>query len=180
MYSVDLNALIDRASGQEAVPADAMSGGAPISIPFAEALAKADFREAHELVTDMSVDGILNWERFDIIPFGRFMTSMATLDRIETPVGQIDFRYGYVGLSIESIAQESLRKKTLREVLVGDKKEAIIAEYDQTLTDRHPRATEGRVKVSNESWARYLRFLYPARTETGIDKVLLFMLFDAV
>lgn len=178
MYSVDLNSLIELAAGKEAIPADAMSGRAPAQLPLDDALAKADFQEAHALVTDMSLDGVVSWERFDIVPFGRFMPSMATLDRQVSPMGAIDFVYAYVGQSIESIAQQSLRKLSLRQVLVGEKKETIIAEYDRTLIDAEPRATEGRLAVSDETWVRYLRFLYPVRTETGLDRVLLFMLFD--
>lgn len=179
MYSVDFTALVELASGREAVPSDAMSANPPRSIPFNDALELAKFQSIHELVTSMSTGGVVDWQKFDIAPFATMMPSIATLDYFKTDQGLDDYIYRYVGQNLETIAKRSLRAVSLRQVLVGKSRDAILREYGDTLAGRVPRASTGNVDVSDLVWVRYLRFLYPVRTKTGVDRLLLFMLFSA-
>lgn len=179
MYSVDFTALVELASGQEAVPSDAMSANPPRSLAFNNALELAEFQSVHELVSGMSTEGVVDWDQFDIGPFGALMPSIATLDHFKTDLGEDDYVYRYVGQNLETIAKRSLRHVSLRQVLVGKSRDAILTEYGDTLAGRVPRASTGNVDVSDMVWVRYLRFLYPVRTKTGIDRLLLFMLFAA-
>jgi hypothetical protein len=179
MYSVDFTALVELASGREAVPADAMSANPPRSLPFNNALDLAEFQSVHEIVTGMSDDGVVVWDKFDIAPFAALMPSIATLDQFKTDAGEDDYIYRFVGQNLETIAKRSLRKTSLREVLHGKNRDAILQEYGATLTGRVPRASTGNVDISDLVWVRYLRFLYPVRTKTGVDRLLLFMLFAA-
>ncbi len=179
MYTVSFEDLANHQAGPDGVPADAMSANAPRSVPFEEAVALADMEDADARLRTMSDGGILNWSRFDIQPFARLMPSIAYLDKVDREGGIIDFRYGFVGENINAIAKRNLRGICLRDVLVGEKAEAIIQEYATTLEERVPRASSGNVSISDLTWVRYLRFLYPTRTETGLDRVFLIMLFAA-
>lgn len=179
MYTVGFETLIRLAPGSEKLPLDAMSGNPPASVSYHDALRLADFQDVDRSLSAMSQDGVLDWDRFDISPFARLMPSMAVLDRLVRDDGLPDFRYGFVGENICAIAKRNLRGVCLRDVLVGESRDRILAEYEATVDGTVPRASTGNVTISDLHWVRYLRFLYPVRTETGIDRVLLFMLFAA-
>jgi len=156
---------------------DAMSRRPPTSIDLDEALDIAEMRPQHDTLMGIADDGIVDWSRFDITDFGVMMPSIAILDRTVDGDGNPDFQYGYVGESINEIAQKPLRGLCLSEVLVGEAKQKIIAEYDATLNGAKPRASFGRVTISDMDWVHYMRFLYPVRRNGAVDRVLLFMLY---
>ncbi|NMM44622.1 hypothetical protein HH303_09025 [Rhodospirillaceae bacterium KN72] len=178
MFSADLNFIVARDSDPTKIPADAMSRKMPVSLDFQEAMTLGGFTKAHETVMAMADDGVVDWSRFDITSFAYWMPAIATLDRIETEAGEPDFVYRFVGESINTIAKRSLRGISLRQVLVGPAMNWILTEYETTLKEGHPRASTGQVTISDMNWVRYLRFLYPVRTATGVDRILLFMLYD--
>lgn len=159
------------------VAANAVSGQAPSSVDLQEALEMADMKEQHDKLMRIAEDGVVDWGRFDIIEFASLMPSIAILDRVETAQGEPDFQYGYVGESINEIAQKPLKGLTLGEVLVGEAKDTIIAEYQAALGSAGPRASVGRVVISDLDWVHYMRFLYPVRRNGEVDRILLIMLY---
>jgi len=154
-----------------------MSSNRPRNIPFDDAVDLADIGQADATLREVSTDGVLDWDRFDIVPFAALLPSIAVLDREEREDGLIDFRCRFVGENINAIAQQSLRGLLVRDFLIGNQAEEIVEEYAATLRDAVPRASTGNVSTSDMTRVRYLRFLYPVRTKTGIDRVLLIMLF---
>ena len=158
---------------------DAMSRRPPTSIDLEEALETADMHDQHRKLMEISEDGIVDWSKFDIVDFAAMMPSIAVLDSIRDDAGRQDFRYGYVGESINEIAQRPLRGLRLGEVLVGDAREKIIEEYAATLKTGKARASVGRVTISDDmDWVHYMRFLYPVHRDGVIDRILLFMLYS--
>lgn len=160
-----------------AVAGDAMSRHPPQGIDLGEALTAADMHEQHQKLTEISTNGVVDWEKFDITDFGVMMPSIAILDSVSDENGEMDFRYGYVGESINEIAQRPLRGLCLGEVLVGDAKATIIEEYTATLKSAEPRASFGQVTISDMDWVHYMRFLYPVRKDGEVNRILLIMLF---
>lgn len=157
---------------------DAMSRRPPTSIDLEEALKLAEMQDQHRKLTEISDDGIIDWTKFDITDFGPVMPSMAILDNIPDDAGNPDFQYGYVGESINEIAQRPLKGLRLSEVLVGAAKDEIIEEYAATLNGGKPRASVGRVTISDDmDWVQYLRLLYPVRRDGQVNRILLFMLY---
>lgn len=174
---LNFQSLSSFSRGRELVD-DAMSRRPPQPIEFSEALEIADMQDQHRKLSAISDGGIVDWRQFDITDFGAMMPSIAFLDRVMDENGNQDFQYGYVGESINEIAQRPLRGVRLGEVLVGEAKAKIIAEYAATLDGGQPRASVGRVTISDDmDWVHYMRFLYPVRRDGEVDRVLLFMLY---
>ena len=158
---------------------DAMSRRPPTSVALEEALEAAEMHDQHSKLMEISEDGIVDWAKFDIVDFAAMMPSIAVLDSVRDDAGKRDFRYGYVGESINEIAQRPLRGMRLGDVLVGEAKEKIIEEYAATLKTGKARATVGRVTISDDmDWVHYMRFLYPVRRDGNVDRVLLVMLYS--
>lgn len=157
---------------------DAMSRRPPESIDFEKALEIATMGNHHRKLMESADQGVIDWNKFDIIDFGPIMPSIALLDCVTDENGNPDFQYGYVGESINEIAQRPLRGLRLGEVLVGKAKETIIAEYTATLNSGQPRASVGQVTISELDWVHYLRFLYPVRREGEVNRILLIMLYS--
>ncbi|RVU36834.1 hypothetical protein EOI86_16865 [Hwanghaeella grinnelliae] len=157
---------------------DAMSRRPPRTIDLDEALDVAGMRDHHRKLMESAVDGVIEWDRFDIIDFGPIMPSIALLDSVTDEDGNQDFKYGYVGESINEIAQRPLRGLKLGDVLVGEAKEKIISEYAAALNGGHPRVSVGRVTISDLDWVQYMRFLYPVRRDGEVNRILLIMLFS--
>jgi len=157
---------------------DAMSRRPPKSIDLEKALEIAEMQDPHRKLMEISDGGIVDWAKFDITDFGAMMPSIAILDSVTDDAGNQDFQYGYVGESINEIAQRPLRGLRLGEVLVGTAKEKIIEEYAAALNGGKPRASVGRVTISDDKdWVSYMRFLYPVRRDGEVNRVLLFMLY---
>lgn len=157
---------------------DAISRRPPQSIDLEKALEIAEMRDPHRKLLEISDGGIVDWAKFDITDFGAMMPSIAILDSIRDDAGNQDFQYGYVGDSINEIAQRPLRGLRLGEVLVGTEKEKIIEEYTAALNGGKPRASVGRVTISDDKdWVPYMRFLYPVRRNGEVNRVLLIMLY---
>lgn len=173
---LNFQSLSSFAKGRTVVD-DAMSRRPPRSINLEEALDIADMRGPHEKLMAISTDGIVDWEKFDITDFAVMMPSIAILDSVLDENGGQDFQYGYVGESINEIAQRPLKGVRLGEVLVGDAKDRIIDEYAVTLKGGVPRASAGRVTISDMDWVQYMRFLYPVRRNGQVNRVLLIMLY---
>jgi hypothetical protein len=169
---------IARLLERNAAPADAVSRGETYAVPFADAMHAAGLEQTAEMLSAISTDGVIDWRRFDVTDFGRLMPSFATLDRIEGADGVPDFRYRFVGETIEQVARRKLRGALLSEVLVGEARRSILTEYAACLKDRRPRASAGRVVISDMTWLRYLRILYPAATDGATpNRLLLILLF---
>ncbi|MBP5855495.1 hypothetical protein KAJ83_00615 [Marivibrio halodurans] len=158
------------------IPSDWLSGQATHALAIEPAVQAAGFARTHDRLMAAMRDGAIDWRRFDIAEFVDIMPSLAYLDRVETDAGA-DFRYRFVGEGINAVARRPLRGLLLSEVLTGTAARQIIAEYERVITDRAPRASAGRVVVSDMSWISYLRLLYPVRTGERIDRLLLVMLF---
>ncbi|WP_425403086.1 hypothetical protein [Hwanghaeella sp.] len=157
---------------------DAISRWPPQPIDFSEALDVADMKAEHRKLAAISEGGVVCWEKFDIVDFGAMMPSIALLDCVSGENGERDFQYGYVGESINEIAQRPLRGIRLGDVLVGEAKQQIIEEYTAAIDGREPRASIGQVTISDDlDWVHYMRFLYPVRRDGEVNRVLLFMLF---
>ena len=62
-------------------------------------------------------------------------------------------------------------------MLTEPSRKDILAEYEQTLREGRPSASTGMVDISDLTWLRYLRFLYPVRRGAATDRLLCFMLF---
>ncbi len=178
MYTVDFSALAallddgDAASDMETM----VRNHRPVT--FAEAIGLARFHQPHEALTAISTGGVIDWDLFDISDFARFMPSMGTLDLTPVPSGDPDFTYRFVGESINAMARRNLRGVRLRDILASRTRDTIITEYVRTLQSGTPRASAGIVDISDLTWMRYLRFLYPVRTRSGQNRILLFMLFS--
>jgi hypothetical protein len=157
---------------------DAVSRRPPRSIELEEALEIADMRDQHCKLMETAVDGVVDWDKFDIVEFGPMMPSIALLDSVIDENGNQDFQYGYVGESINEIAQRPLRGLKLGDVLVGEAKEKIITEYIAALDSGHPRVSVGQVTISDMDWVHYMRFLYPVRRDGEVNRILLIMLFS--
>ena len=178
MFSPNLNFIVERDSDAARRPTESMSGRLSSSLPFGEAIRLGAFDTAHAAVQSVSTDGVVDWDQFDITPFGRWMPALATLDRVDTEDGEVDFIYRFVGESINTVAKRSLRGASLRQILNGPVMDWILQEYNTTLVDRAFRASTGTVTISDMTWMRYLRFLYPVKTGSGVNRILLFMLYD--
>ena len=135
-------------------------------------------RGQHEKLMSIATDSIIDWEKFDITEFAAMMPSIALLDSVLDENGNQDFQYGYVGESINEIAQRPLKGLRLGEVLIGEAKDKIIDEYAATLQGGVPRASAGRVTISELDWIQYMRFLYPVRRNGKVNRVMLFMLYS--
>lgn len=146
-------------------------------IGFADALDLGGFHPVHAQLEAVSEDGVIDWARFDITAFGKYMPSMATFDAIEGDGGALDFRYGFCGDNINRVAKRPLRGRKLSEVLTGASRDDILAEYAAVLREEAPSASSGTVDISDMTWVRYLRFLYPARRNGEVSRLLAFMLF---
>lgn len=157
---------------------DAMSRHAPKTINLEEALEVADMKDQHKKLMELAVDGVVDWDKFDIVEFGPMMPSIALLDSVTDENGNQDFQYGYVGESINEIAQRPLRGLKLGDVLVGEAKDKIIAEYATALNGNEPRVSVGQVTISDLDWVHYMRFLYPVRRNGDVNRILLIMLFS--
>ena len=157
---------------------DAMSRRPPRTIDLEEALEAADMKEQHKKLMELAVDGVVDWDKFDIVEFGPMMPSIALLDSVTDENGNQDFQYGYVGESINEIAQRPLRGLKLGDVLVGEAKDKIIAEYAAALNGNEPRVSVGQVTISDLDWVHYMRFLYPVRRNGEVNRILLIMLFS--
>ena len=158
---------------------DAMSRRPPRSIDLEEALTFADMWDQHRKLEAISDDGVVDWSRFDIVDFSTMMPSIALLDSVTDEDGNRDFQYGYVGESINEIAQRPLRGLRLGSVLVGEARDTIIAEYVAALEGGKPRASVGRVTITDDmDWVHYLRILYPVRRDGAVNRILLFMLYS--
>lgn len=169
---------IARLIAADGAPADAVSRGETRAVPFAEAVQAAGLQETTAALAEISTEGVIDWRRFDVTRFGSLMPSLATLDRIESEDGGVDFRYRFCGETIEEVAQRKLRGARLSDILVGSARTSILAEYDACLRGRTPRASAGQVVISEMTWLRYLRVLHPAATDgTTPDRLLLIMLF---
>lgn len=178
MYSVDFESIVAQSVGN-ALPGDAMSANSFGSLDIEDAVREAGIGTYHDkLVALAGPRGAIDWSRFDIVELAPLMPSIATLDYSITR-DDPDFTYRFVGESINAIAKRNLRGLGLRDVLVGKNRDSIIAEYGAALKGGRPRASAGKVVISELTWVRYLRFLYPVRTDTGVDRVLLIMLFDS-
>lgn len=173
---LNFQSLTSFAKGRSLVD-DAVSRRPPKAIDMEEALEIAEMRDQHRKLMQISTDGIVDWYKFDITDFAGLMPSIAVLDSVTDEDGNQDFRYGYVGESINEVAQRPLRGLRLGDVLVGDAKEKIIEEYAAALDGGVPRASVGRVTISDMDWIHYLRILYPVRRDGAVDRILLFMLF---
>jgi hypothetical protein len=157
---------------------DAVSRRPPRTIDLEEALEVADIKEQHKKLMELAVDGVVEWDKFDIVEFGPMMPSIALLDSVTDENGNLDFQYGYVGESINEIAQRPLRGLKLGDVLVGEAKDKIIAEYAAALNGNEPRVSVGQVTISDLDWVHYMRFLYPVRRNGEVNRILLIMLFS--
>jgi len=174
---LNFQSLSSFAKGQALVD-DAMSRRPPRSIDLEDALEIADMRDHHSKLMETAVDGVVDWDTFDIVEFGPLMPSIALLDSVIDENGDQDFQYGYVGGSINEIAQRPLRGLKLGDVLVGEAKDKIIAEYAAALEGGRPRASVGRVTISDMDWVHYMRFLYPVRRDGAVNRILLVMLYS--
>ncbi len=173
---LNYKSLSSFANGRTVVD-DAMSRQPPTSLDLEEALEIAEMQDQHQKLTAISLDGVILWDRFDITDFAPLMPSIAVVDKDVAASGTVDFRYGYVGESINEIAQRPLKGVLMGDVLVGDAKDMILQEYSDTLSQARPRASFGRVTVSEYDWVHYMRFLYPVNRDGNIDRVLLIMLY---
>lgn len=176
-YSVNLRSLGAKAPRPTPRPGEGVATKQPQRIDFAEALELGSFHAVHGKLMETSEAGVVDWERFDIAEVAGYMPSMATFDCVETPEGEADFRYGFAGENLNRVAKRSLRGLSLRAVLTGPSRDAILDEYTQTLAEQAPSASTGMVDISDMFWIRYLRFLYPVRRNGEVDRLLCFMLF---
>jgi len=87
MYSADFIPLVNPATGEDGIPNDAMSSNRPRNIPFDDAVDLADIGQADATLREVSTDGVLDWDRFDIVPFAALLPSIAILDREEREDG---------------------------------------------------------------------------------------------
>ncbi|MEQ8604593.1 MAG: hypothetical protein RIB45_14860 [Marivibrio sp.] len=166
--------LLDR----EGAPRDAVSRGETRAVPLADAVSAARLEEAAAELDALSSGGVIDWRRFDVTRFAALMPSLAYLDRMEGEDGAPDFVYRFVGETIQQVARRTLRGARISDILVGEARRSILDEYAACLDQRRPRASIGRVVVSDMTWLRYLRLLYPAATDgTTPDRLLLIMLF---
>ena len=161
------------------LPNDPLSRDVVHRIDFASAIKAADLGATHGKLEAISDDGVVDWSRFDITDFARLMPSLAILDRKTEGGDEVDFTYGYVGETINTIARRSLRGLRLRDVFRGKACDDVIREYCEVLDQRHPHASTGRVVISDMDWMHYLRLLYPVRHKGTVERILLIMLFAA-
>ena len=161
----------------ETAKASSISQGITEPEDLDTALAKSELSETHRRPMGFATDGILDWRTFDITDFGTLMPNLAVLDYLGGGADGPDFIYGFVGESINYIARQTLRGQRLSQALTGIARERIIAEYVACIDGRAVRASSGQVVISDLHWFRYRRFLYPMRTASGVDRVVLVMVF---
>lgn len=178
MYTANFHGLTRLLKGREVRASEATSGGQTRTLDFASAIELAELTFVNNRLDEISQDGVIDWSGFDILDFARLMPSIAILNQVQRDDGSRDFRYGFVGENINAIARMNLRGAFLGDVLTGVSRDQIIDEYMAAITERTPRASGGNVTISDMYWLSYLRFLYPAQTENGVDRVLLIMLFS--
>lgn len=150
----------------------------PTPLDFRRAIESAGLSGVDAGLSAITVEGAIDWTRFDVTQFGGLMPSMAVLDRREESGDAPDYVYGFVGETINEVAQRSLRGRSLRSALSEPARDRIVDEYDRVLRRREPRASVGRVVISTLEWVGYVRFLYPVRHLGRTERVLLLMLFN--
>lgn len=178
MYTTDFMRLARSAGAVTPPDDDAISRFEPQELDFETAVEMAGLRGHDDALRRiMDPTGAVIWEEFEIARFARLMPSLATLDRIGPPEAP-DFVYRFVGDSINAVAKRNLRGIRLSEILSGDGRIPILQAYRRTVVETRPHAGAGSVEVSDMTWVKYLRFLYPVRVSDAVDRVLLIMLFS--
>jgi hypothetical protein len=178
MYSSDFERVARAAGARGPLGDDAVSRIEPQDLEFETAVHLAGLSDHDRTLRNMmDAEEVIDWTRFDITRFAPLMPSMATLDRIG-PHEDADFVYRFVGESINSVAKRNLRGLRLSEILTGEGRDHILRTYRRTAAEARRHAGAGTVEVSDLTWVRYLRFLYPVRVGETVDRVLLIMLFS--